>query len=723
MEKEGKKKKQRNEKKESCEKRSPLQDLNGIPIHKPNSKKRSNLSSSSAAAVSGEAPKGCLKFLLSSNTCSSSSSPSSSRTHLDKKSKTFSKIANNEPKKSTADTSKVLPRSKENEIPTKSFPQRSKRNRPQSLTQRQYSKSNAKSLYKNGQRSKLSSVQGNPVNKLKKGSEEFRAKMKNSQENGSVEQPFELLGVANGSNLNCAEIRTPVGKVASGSCLDSVNFSDHKTVIEDSIYMRANGNSATAVKTPPVEASLSPEIQCQSHSKILVLKSAATPVCYGAGHLVSGVTDKRKCRRRGSLKGGCDKANLFDDEMSDGNVTNDLPDISIPLLAEASVRWLLSPCDEGHEDQRSDSINKIDQCKIVCDNASGTLDLLSSPSILCGNASDLLCADSSYSGSGSVGNAANNMRSRNVILSPRKATEFQQDLEPSNNNMDEFLFATSPNAAYSCNGISSREGKHFSNHLIGDNSTLSIGSLNSGNMIQTPNSDSSSEVCVGRSRLEEHHSNFVRSELDSITETLNRVNLSPRNEMSMWDTPGLGFHFADMASPPSSDDLNILQKNVDSVSSWVSNTTLDNFALSQMRISWRDGLASRIVETDEFDCCCFLSDEEIDADGSAGGQLMLYPPTEAGEDKETYLGSNSAQRSYPGVESVENNDNDLRIDNDLSPMLLDYEPCVSTREKEKSSPHRPNTCAESICTDGGGLVASNDSDWTYCHENHLFQVK
>jgi hypothetical protein len=31
-----------------------------------------------------------------------------------------------------------------------------------------------------------------------------------------------------------------------------------------------------------------------------------------------------------------------------------------------------------------------------------------------------------------------------------------------------------------------------------------------------------------------------------------------------------------------------------------------------MRISWREGLMSRIFDTDEFDCCRCLSDEEKD---------------------------------------------------------------------------------------------------------------
>ncbi|GAB4825678.1 hypothetical protein Ancab_008551 [Ancistrocladus abbreviatus] len=48
--------------------------------------------------------------------------------------------------------------------------------------------------------------------------------------------------------------------------------------------------------TPPVEASVSPEMQCGSSTMV-----SKTPACYGAGHVVFGVTDKRECQPRGVL--------------------------------------------------------------------------------------------------------------------------------------------------------------------------------------------------------------------------------------------------------------------------------------------------------------------------------------------------------------------------------------------------------------------------------------
>ncbi|KAH6768262.1 hypothetical protein C2S51_013598 [Perilla frutescens var. frutescens] len=667
-------KRKKTNKRENFEERSPLQHLNGFPIYKRNTKKCSDLSSpsfSSAPAAS--------RFLLSENPCSSSSfSSSSSRTHLDKKPNIFSKIAKNEPNKSRLHTSNVVPKSKENEIPRKPFLQTSRKEKPQFNMLRQNWQGGPKPSGKNRQRSKLSSVQSKSENKVMKGSREFQENMKNSDEIDSGNRAFELNRVSDGSDSNCAKKCTPM----SGNGSHSLSFCDHEfTIEEDSVFDRANAIAATDVKTPPVEASLSPEIQCHSQSKMLVLKSVGTPVCYGAGHLVSGVSDKRKYRRRGSLRGGPEKAVPFldarrdENENENENVSVDLQESSIPLLAEASVRWHLSPCDLGREDLRIG----LDQGRMmVGDDDSDTLDLLYSPSILCGNTSNFLCAKSSYSGSGNVGNVSVKRSSNNV-------------------SMDECLLATSPNATYNCNGISSTEGRR-------DSAILSDVSLNSGNIIQTPDSNSSSDACLRRSRLELHLSNSVWTELDSITGTLDRVKLSPRSEVSMWD------------APPISHDPTQLQENVDCVSSWVSDaTTIDNLTLSQMRISWCEGLASKIVGTDEFDSCCRLSDEEIDGDE----HLKLYTLTEAAEEKETYHGNNSGQRK-----SVEKKENGFRIGDEFSPVLLDYEPCLDGGGKGKSasSSHRPNAGAESICTDGGGLVASDDSDWTYFQESRLFHV-
>lgn len=353
------------------------------------------------------------------------------------------------------------------------------------------------------------------------------------------------------------------------------------------------------VRTPPVEASVSPDIQCGSHSKILASKSGATPVCYGAGHLLSGVTDRRKCRRRGSLKGG------FQNPLDYTTIDVD-DDSSVPLLAGASVRWHLSPQDQRNGD----------------DQASGDL----------GNKvllSDLVCHHVNCSG---VDNVASD-----DVLDCRQSLEFNRVLEFPNKVMEEQFSATSHNSF-----------------------KLSTGSLSSGNMIQTPNSDSSSDWFLGRSEAEIDKTDFVESDINLLT--------------SMWGAPDFG----DMALPSDSGDLIKVQKNEDCVSSWVSDATVGNLGLSQMRISWRDGLESMAFEREELDCCWCLSDEE-EINAKCGAIVENHLETE---------------------------------DDDLSPEILDYEPIISDKQKGKASPHLTNTCAESIFTNGSSLFASEDSDWT-----------
>ncbi|CAA0818433.1 Aldehyde dehydrogenase family 2 member C4 [Striga hermonthica] len=450
----------------------------------------------------------------------------------------------------TSNSSKPLSKSKENEMPRKPFSQIPKRDASQSQ--------NLKPICKNGRRSKLAPVESQKSDKFEKGPSEFQSKLnKNSQNNGPTSGNMT-------NNPSCDEKRSPVAKSINFSTV-MVNFSSNEVDKEN------DSSCCTAVKTPPVEASLSPEIQTQSRSKIPVSKmEAKTPIFYGAGHLVSGVNDKRKCRRRGSLK-GFEETNFFHENGY----------ISIPLPAEASVRWVLSPCDEERVDFDRGWSEK---------------------------ASDSVCAD--------IG---------------------------------------SDNEANS----------------IGHYSALSICSLSGGNIIQTPNSDSSS----GK------HGGLVRSEMDAATKSLNGV------RMPMWE-PAI-----------------LRESAVNSVSSsWVSSTALDNLALSRMKISWRDGLADKILENDEFDdCCCLLSDEE--ADGFCSEKKIV-----------SCLGSEEK-------ESGDNNkDNGFRMENGLCPVFLDYEPQICGRGKEKSSSNGVNVCvAESFLTDGGSLVASSDSDWTYCRENRLFQ--
>ncbi|CAA2957794.1 uncharacterized protein LOC111396709 isoform X1 [Olea europaea var. sylvestris] len=636
MEKDSRKKKHANKKKDISGNRSPLHDLNGqVLILRKNCKNRTISSS-----VSVEASEGC---------------SSSTKTLPTKKPKPQFKFTNCTAQKSATagrGSSMVL-RSKEDDIRKKLISQKQRKNHSL-LYRRNINK-----------KSTLSSGPRNPVNTLKKGFEELGEKLKNLQESGP-------------------------GKAVCGSGLEFANLHDNKNIREDSASRTIDSNGSTATKTPPVEASVSPEIQCGSHSNVLVSAAAVTPICYGAGHLVSGVTDKRKCRSRGILTVGGENANLFEYGSNEGKVIDESQASLIPMPAEASLLWLLPPCDEEYEGNDSDLEKKLERCRKIPGNDSVLLDLGSSPSTLSGNASDF----DSYGVSSNVGDTESTGKTRIVWRSPRRVPEQQAFSGPSSRKIDEFFLVDTSHCTPMDKTINSREDKDYSYNQIGDSAAVSVGSLSSGNVIQTPDSNSSSERHFDDY---EHQRIHFKSEFELVTDILHGASLSPRSKMSICDASGFDMHFTDLASHSDSIDLNQLpQKSLGKTSS-VFDSMSENLSVSQMRISWMDGLVSQTHEMDRFDCCRCLSDEEVDAEGC----------------------SDKHQMAYPGIESGANKECDMLRNSGLKSPVLD---CESTflRIEKPLSPHRRNSCAESISTNGGGLVASGDSDWTICCKDHFF---
>uniref|UniRef100_A0A7N0TFX0 Uncharacterized protein n=1 Tax=Kalanchoe fedtschenkoi TaxID=63787 RepID=A0A7N0TFX0_KALFE len=92
---------------------------------------------------------------------------------------------------------------------------------------------------------------------------------------------------------------------------------------------------------------------CLPRFSVDLLSCLPTPVCFGAGHVISGVSDKRKCRPRGVLVvgencSGIDGLPNYDNLH--GNWDADSGHMVVPPLpAEASMHWLLSPYDEENE--------------------------------------------------------------------------------------------------------------------------------------------------------------------------------------------------------------------------------------------------------------------------------------------------------------------------------------------------------------------------------------
>nr|POE52423.1 hypothetical protein CFP56_72453 [Quercus suber] len=500
--------------------------------------------------------------------------------------------------------------------------------------------SGKKTSSKTGQRLKLSSVLNNSddsVNKLASGSEvEGLVRVVSLVGEATELKPW---GAA---DATC----TPLSKIASGSGFDS----EVGKVVEE------NSNRSNS-KTPPVQPSVSPEIQCGSS----VVSTTITPSCYAAGPMVSGVTDKRKCRPRGILAigenddfGKVKPFDSFDDDDDDEENVVGVADESLVIHepAEASVHWLLSPCNEEDEDQKENSENMSCGAERPAGSA-----MLQSPSPLSGDG----FSSGISNNCNTTSTTTSSWRRSTPLISPNGLPEFEGFMEPV---CDNEAIMSSPCVTPSREAVTLKEGEKNHNDIEGENSPFSKGSF-SGNVMQTPQSGLSSGRPVGLSWLNEdsYKKQQFEAELNSVADILQMTSLSPKRHLLTEDAIDSSFQFDCLTSSSNSIDLTQFQKILDDRASWLSNSTFDSVSQSQMRISWREGLASRIYEMDEFDCCRCLSDEEEDASGCNGDQLKSHCSPEANKD-----------------------------------------------------------VAKSISTDGGGLVASKDSDWSLCYKNHLFEV-
>ncbi|KAL3352407.1 hypothetical protein AABB24_020437 [Solanum stoloniferum] len=633
------------DKKWSYEKRSPLQDLNVIPRCK-----------SKSSTI--EAPRGRLPFLISSNSSSSSSSSSSSysssSTHLHRTLKVSSRNSNPVPK-STRLRSKST---NENDLP-RPITQKPKKNLPFLSGKKPISR-----------KSNLS----NPVKKSSYGSVRLGVKPKSLKQKvegkGSGEQ-IQLLDFD--CNLTSFENCTPLGKLASGSGIDCATL-DHTCNVENS------NTTSNTTKTPPIEASVSPEIQCGLSTGLV---SAATP-CYAAGHVLSGVTDKRKCRPRGVLTIGnlidssdCEKASGSLDRKCEGAGRNEVlnkssRDSLIPLPALASMHWLLSPCRENNDVCcEGESVNEFRML-----NGFVMSELPYSTSICSGSTSDSVHNRANYCNSVNTDETRTGGKAPIVLFSP-ESTKLK---DPSSDEMGRTLFPSYPLDISCCHDVKVPDEWKCSCSLVRENSPCSTASLSSGNVIQTPKSDLSSGKCGGFSWLHPgDHRDNLGDELDSVADFLHKTSLSPMTQPSALNPPNLHCKF--------------------NSASWVSDSSLENVSQSQMRISWRDGIVSQTLEIDDLDCCRCLSDDEN------GGYCYTNAKTNV------------------GVESSPHEENDLLPESgSQSPEFVEHKHELSWNGKLRSPLPEANSCAESIQTEGGGLVSSADSDWTHCCNNQLYHI-
>ncbi|XP_057425116.1 uncharacterized protein LOC130718532 isoform X2 [Lotus japonicus] len=607
--------------------RSPLQNLNRVSGS-------SNRSDGSSTVSSIEPPKGCLRFL--------SSSSYKTPVHRPKNiSKTPSSGANETAlERSKSKSSKEnLPKGSNAGLPMKklvSDKARVNKKNPPCLYQWQSGK---KSGSRTGQKSKPLDENGKFLPTLPSASKELKEK-------GKGKEKEDILGRINDNAGN--------GEVEE--------------------------NSDTSIcRTPPIHNSVSPEIQCVS----------TTPACYGAGYIVSGVTDKRKCRPRGILtvEENCSEfakmtADSFDDDEKKIiiDAINEASPTLLPLPTEALVRWLSSPCKKEKKILKSE--NGLNQSQGLAESTS--LDSGTSPS----SSSKTFW---NVSDSSDLSGAANGTWSKmSSSVSPSRLSKFQVAFDsiapPSYPSI-----MLSPNSTPSCRAFSSAKGKSDQHRLNDDNSPFSLNSVGSRNVIQTPQSDSSSDLPVGLSLVSAYNGKEDSSnpELNSFSEILQSENLLLKSSMPLEDSVNSSFQFDCLTVPYESIDLSKLRKLLDDPDPWLSSSTMESASQSQMRISWREGSMSQLFDWDEFDCCRCLSDEE-DLGNDRGSNRLASTQTEDNADGSGKLNCDVGLSETEG--------NELEIDGHDKEMLPSLLSCSG---------------AESISTDGGGLAASrdDDSDW------------
>ncbi|XP_074272896.1 uncharacterized protein LOC141596595 [Silene latifolia] len=436
----------------------------------------------------------------------------------------------------------------------------------------------------------------NAVNLRKPGSRYDR-----SDEMGKIATGVEV-------NVRCSsEVCTPVNNFGRGS--DLVSLSGNNKAVK---LMENDANCSDACRSPtppPVQTSVSPEIQGGLTSVV-----PATPsTCYAAGHVLSGVTDKRKCRPKGILTIG--NNNLFGSSKTRGSLIggesvvseqNSRRDSIVPSPTEASVCWLSSPCDGKKSESRGDgdaldNTNelRLNQCEKLLPFKLSDCSL--SPSSSLGFSSEMLNKSNCTISTSDTSCLTPSSRGKSSeLLHSDLSSEFRGVLGPS---LDHMVCCPSPPFKVE---FSPEQGKSKCDN---EASPYLEDSLGSGNVMQTPDSNSSPSNFVLSHQSPTSNSrspNFGLSELspdpisrlwfecelNSVAEVLRGVSVSPRPS----------FEFNPLVKLDDSIELALSRQAID--------TGTSNASISLPNSLPEPDITSRVFGVDESDCCRYLSDEE-----------------------------------------------------------------------------------------------------------------
>ncbi|CAO2143736.1 unnamed protein product [Urochloa humidicola] len=452
-----------------------------------------------------------------------------------------------------------------------------------------------------------------------------------------------------------------------------------------------SGSTQSTGATPPVHASISPEVSAACGS--------ATPACFAAGpHVLPGVGDRRKCRPRGILAIAREAGMASEDaEPSRASICW----LSSPTSGavhgtcstecgsgeEASVNWLVSPRDGGGEDLLEDEIF-VPRCSLedafwrLSPDCTG---LLGSP--LLGGLLDVGTPASDVSG----------MTPSSGFLPVQKTPSSGDSISPFS-----LIVKRASESSARLHSLCGQQG-------------LGSSCSSSSAVDPTPMTGESWPESVSNgawSGLTRTGSRPMKM-MDPVLECLEMMSLSPRpgdddydgNGMLPAPLPQLSFQFAGARTSLESVDLSSFKRSPQDMELKGNETSFRKLAIADTRISWREGLVSRMFDIGDLDCCKWISDDEDSPVLSRHNDEALLAGTNSqpGNDG-SCLHEGGNQQKACGFGSVEFSSIADELNNDSS-----------------KAPPNPISVAESMRAEGFELVSSDDSDWRLFYKNDLFE--
>ncbi|KAF7052764.1 hypothetical protein CFC21_060820 [Triticum aestivum] len=444
------------------------------------------------------------------------------------------------------------------------------------------------------------------------------------------------------------------------------------------------GSNPSSGATPPIHASISPEV---------LAGGAATPACFAAGHhVVPGVRDRRKCRARGILDiAGEGTSEELDCEPSRASIhwlsspSGEAGTCSTKCGKEASVIWLSSPRDEGAACLFDEEIflprcSSEDPFWQLSPDCTG---LLGSP-VLGG----LLDFDTPAS-------ELSETTPSSGFLPVQRTPSTGDSISP-------FSLIVKRASSHSSR-LSSLCAQRGLGSSYGYDSATDPTRVSG----ESWSENGSTGKCSGLARV----SSRPLTRMDPVVECLEMMSLSPRPGDADYDQndedgalpatlPELSFQFAGASTPLESIDLSSFKRSPCDTELKGKEASFRKPASTEARISWREGLVSRIFDMGDLDCCQWLSDDE---DGPLiPGNVEALPDTTLQPVNACCLQEDSKQSGFGSVEFG------------CSGGGLNY-------DSSKATPS-PVQVAESMRAEGFELVSSDDSDWTLLYKNGLFET-